>query len=276
MPLASSPAHAMFGLWDPPSGSRRGGWLPLAQHTTMRLALRATSSRLMAATPRLPAAFLSEARRAFSSRPPTAGGRGGDLLDEQTEAIEEKILGRLRFGEEKIEFRKPPPPPPSNFAETWVPRSRVSAIPDENALTFRTRYYTDSTMKQPVYANKVQLTVRVPQLGLSELERNRLIAVAGTRYNRKREEQLLTCTRHAETPLNKVELRRTLSGLLADARENAEAHAATPDSEQPFAARRIPWHPGDPGLRREGGRAQRFKGMGSGTRALRRKNRSHW
>ena len=48
----------------------------------------------------------------------------------------------------------------------------------------------------------------------------------------------LQCVRHDEPHKNKAELRALLGSLLADARENAAAHAATLQHELPLADRR--------------------------------------
>ena len=94
--------------------------------------------------------------------------------------------------------------------------------PEAGALRFRTRFYLDSVGKQPDYANKVQLTVKVSELGLSELEKQRLLAVASRHYDRKRGVLVLTSRHYAEVARNKAMLRDTVRQLVADARENAE------------------------------------------------------
>ena len=55
-------------------------------------------------------------------------------------------------------------------------------------------------------------------------------------------ELLEEITHEHQRALNKIVL---ASCLLADARENAEAHARTPDSELPLACRSRPWLPRD-------------------------------
>ena len=88
--------------------------------------------------------------------------------------------------------------------------------------------------------------MKLSRLGLSASERKRLLAVAYPYFNAKRGELRFSCNRYAEAARNKQELRDKVTALLADARENAEAHAATPDSEPPLAARSRPWKPRDP------------------------------
>ena len=143
------------------------------------------------------------------------------------------------------QLRKPVPLPPATHVETWANAALVSANPNENALSFRTRFYSDATGVQPDYAKKVQLVVSVAKLQLTSLEERRLLAVANRQYIRRRHELLFTCDLHADTARNKAELRAQLGRLLADARENAEAHALTPDSELPLAWRSRPWMPRD-------------------------------
>uniref|UniRef100_A0A7S4I6F5 Small ribosomal subunit protein mS35 mitochondrial conserved domain-containing protein n=1 Tax=Prymnesium polylepis TaxID=72548 RepID=A0A7S4I6F5_9EUKA len=141
----------------------------------------------------------------------------------------------------------PPPPAPTTHSESWVPASHVSPDADENALQFRTRFYLDSTMGsadglQPEYQSKVQMTVQLEKLGLSEAELDRVIAVCPARhYDRRKGELKLQTNKFPSPQQNKSELRRMLDALVEDARENAESHAQAPDSEKPLHARSPGW-----------------------------------
>ena len=182
--------------------------------------------------------------RALSSRGPNLS-QAEQRLREEERRIHDKFWERVKVGAEP-RFRSPVPPPPTTHHESWAPAAYVSPDPLDNALSFRTRFYIDATGEQPDHQRKVQLVVKVSKLGLSALERARLIAVGNRHYNRKRGELLLTCSRYAEVARSKAELRETVRGLVADAKENAEAHASTPDSELPLACRSRPWFPRDP------------------------------
>lgn len=210
-------------------------------------------------------ALLARMTRPLSSAAPSSGGggRGGRRPDtppwersrQPLPAIEQKLnrdfdemwgamQERLDASSEP-RLRAPPPLPPTYVSETWAPASLVSSLPNENALTFRTRFYIDSTGQQQFHSVKVQLTVRIQQLGLSKVEEARLVSVARPHYRKKGHQLLLSCSRYLEVPRNKAHLRETVAKLLADTRANAAAHAASPDAERPLAARRQPWLPGD-------------------------------
>ena len=77
-------------------------------------------------------------------------------------------------------------------------------------------------------------------------DRQRLLAVAQRHYNRKTRSLTFACNRYPERARNKAELREKFRLLVADARENAQAHAAAPDSELPLACRSRPWLTRDP------------------------------
>jgi hypothetical protein len=193
---------------------------------------------------------LSAVTRAASSG---TGGRAGrprgpplSLAEQKIRAEEEEMSAafwkKLNTGPEP-RLRGAPPLPSTDHAESWAPGHLVSSLPVENALQFRTRFYIDSVGQQPAYANKVQVAVSLPRLGLSESEMARLLAVARPNYNHKRRELLFTCRRYAEVARNKEELRLRVEQLLADAREHSCDIA--PDEELPLAARARPWLPGD-------------------------------
>ena len=177
-------------------------------------------------------------------RPPLSEAARREL--EAEAGIRSAMWEKLNSAGPEPRFRPPPPMPPTSHSETWAPASLVSDNPSENALTFVTRFYIDATGEQPDYANKVQLTVNVSKLGLNEQERSRLLAVTSRHYNRKRDELLFTCRRYTEVARNKAELRETVARLVADAREQAEAHASTAESELPLLSRSRPWAPRDP------------------------------
>ena len=135
-------------------------------------------------------------------------------------------------------FRLPPEPAPTTHYESWVPYWHVSANQEENVLNFQTRYYLSATSKQPAGHAKVELLVDVKRLGLNELETNRLVAVAGSKYNYVTGKLKLVSQKYNERFRNKAFLRETLNALLKDARENAVSHSETPDHALPLAARR--------------------------------------
>ena len=186
--------------------------------------------------------------RALSSRLPPGGVQlteSQQRQDRMEEELEEKIWEKLHATPEP-RLRSEVPLPPTTHRESWTPAALVSDQPAENVLNFSSRFYIDASGEQPAWANKVELSVKVAQLGLSELEQRRLVAVAARQYDRKRRELRFTCRLHAEVAKNKQELRATLGKLLADAREHAAAHAQTPDSQLPLALRQRPWHARDP------------------------------
>lgn len=172
-----------------------------------------------------------------------------DPLEERMEREEEDVKAaiweRLNRASPEPRLRSPVPEPPTTHLETWANRAYISEIPDENVLSFRTRFYIDSTGEQPEYSNKVQLVVKLAKLGLTPLEERRLIAVALPNYHRKRKELHFSTQRYDEVGRNKEFLRRRFASLLEDARENAEGHDLIPDEELPLAARRRPWLPRD-------------------------------
>lgn len=190
-----------------------------------------THVRLSGPAPRH--AWRAAASRRLSSR---AEDGPRDRWEEEEERLEKELFQRLNFNPEP-KLRLPPPPVPGTHQESWAPAAHVSSVPDENALSFRSRYYISASDKPPPGANKVVLVAQVPRLGLSEEETARLIAVAGSKYNRNKRELRLTSTKFTEPQRNKADLRRILDSLLADARENAAAHAATPDKRLPLADR---------------------------------------
>jgi len=202
--------------------------------------------------------------RALSNNP---GERRGGNKQQLTEAqerqmqkereLESKIWERLQDSPSP-RLRSEPPSPPTTHRESWAPASLVSADPADNVLHFTTRMYIDATGQQPEWANKVELVVKVSQLGLNYLEQSRLVAVALRQYDRKRGELKLTCRRYAEVARNKSELRMTLRRLIVDAQQNAAAHASTPESQLPLAVRQRPWYAGDSRAYR-GHRPNRFK-----------------
>lgn len=199
---------------------------------------------------------LATAVRLLSSAPPRGGGgppggRRGQTLSPQEAKLQadmEELIGhmedRLNYGNDP-KLRGPPPPTPTHIAETWAPSALVSPLPAENALTFRTRFYIDSTGQQQFHSVKVQMNVNIKKLGLEPAEEARLVAVARPHYRSKAHELLMSCSRYLEVPRNKAHLRQTVGKLLADARANAAAHAATPEDELPLAVRSQPWIAGD-------------------------------
>lgn len=205
-------------------------------------------------TPRSLGAFGTSRARMLSSSPPT-GGRGSrreanmspreKQLNQESQDIWAVFKERFEYSAEP-KLRSAPQPPPTHISETWAPTALVSPVPAENALAFRTRFYIDSTGQQQYHSVKVQLTVKVRKLNLSAEEEARLVAVARPHYRSKGHELVLACSRYLEVPRNKAHLRQTVGRLLADARANAAAHAATPDAERILASRRAPWLPRDP------------------------------
>lgn len=79
-------------------------------------------------------------------------------------------------------FRLPPPPAPTTHSESWALASHISPDPEENVLSFRTRFYLESSMAftnglQPEYQTKVVMMVKIHKLGLSAEEVQRILAV---------------------------------------------------------------------------------------------------
>ena len=175
------------------------------------------------------------------------GGGGGGRRNEPVETPQEKELRELderladRFSGTKIELRPEMPQAPTTHIESWVPARNVSPELDQNLLQFRTQYFLTTQETQPFEARKVVLTVRVGRLGLGTDEQRRLLAVAGSRYNRPKDELRLVSTKYEEPHKNKALLRQQFLLLLADARENAAVHAATPDDQLPLIDRESPW-----------------------------------
>jgi len=191
--------------------------------------------------------------RALSTRGGGGGGRREQeplspreaKLKQDMEDIVQAMEDRMKFSQDPPKLRGLPPPPPTHVHETWAPAALVSPLPEENALTFRTRFYIDATGLQQNHSVKVQVNVKIKRLGLSAEEEARLIAVSRQYYRKKSHELQLACQRYLEVPRNKAHLRGVISRLLADARTNATAHAETPDAQKPLAARAEPWLAGD-------------------------------
>ena len=171
-------------------------------------AVRASSRRRERARPRPPA----HPQRA---RAPSAQARGEQTREERTLAEEgevyDQMISRLG-GDTERQFRLPPPEPDLGALETWAPAALVSADPDENILRFRTRFYLDSEHSafsgtQPDAAKKVVLLVSVDKLGLTDMERARLVSVAHQRYDSRTGDLRLTCNRYASSVKAKAELR---------------------------------------------------------------------
>ena len=192
-------------------------------------------------------------------------------LQKQEEEWRQNFWEIMHRGSPQPKLRGPTPPPPQTHLDTWANRAYVSENVEENALQFTSRFYIDSTGKQPPFANKVEMRVNIKLLGLSELEEKRFRAVAlpyfrdwkktSAKKTKKTNNILyLTSRRHSEVGRNKAELRQTLVQLIADARENAEAHALIPDSELPLKLRSRPWFPKDRRLIRNRPRRKLNKG----------------
>mmetsp|Transcript_40320 Transcript_40320/g.97817 ORF Transcript_40320/g.97817 Transcript_40320/m.97817 type:complete len:114 (+) Transcript_40320:1-342(+) len=95
---------------------------------------------------------------------------------------------------------------------------------------------------QPVYQTKVQMVVKLKKLGLSAREVNRIVAVSpANNYDEGTGELKLQSNKFSSVQKNKMECRRLLDALIDDARENADAHANTPDSQLPLHARSPGW-----------------------------------
>ena len=187
--------------------------------------------------------------RCLSSRPPPRGRR--DNVSPRETQLMSDLETAFGLYDDRMDASTPPrlrgapPPPLTHILETWAPAALVSPLREENALTFRTRFYIDATGQQQYYSAKVQLNINIRRLGLGADEEARLLAVARPFYRKKNHELHMSCTRYLEVARNKAHLRQTVSHLLADARTNARAHAATPDAELPLAARSQQWLPGD-------------------------------
>jgi len=164
----------------------------------------------------------------------------GTAKDEQI--VNDHLFNILSF-KKVARLRTPATPAPTTHLETWVPATHVSPVAEENVLQFRTRYVLTANGKQPPWQSKVSVKMRVASLGLSPKERNRLVAVAGQRYNHETDVLKLVSNTHKVPAENKREIRQTLDRLLEDARANAESHAQLPDSELPLNCRSQPWHP---------------------------------
>jgi len=193
-----------------------------------------------------------------STRPLRDGLAG---TPEEEFELRQEIWEKIAEAYPEPKFRSPPPLPPTTHMETWANRKYVSRDVIENALSFCTRFYigadTGPGFGQPDYARDVQMVVDVAKLGLNEAERNRLLAVAAPHLNRKRRELHFRCSLHPEAGRNKAILRHKFAALLQDARENADAHATTPQAKLPLASRRRPWWPGD--KRAYKGKHKRYK-----------------
>ena len=217
-------------------------------------ALRRPASLLPVAAQRLTSDYAGGSREALfgpqSSKQPITP-REAALQKEEEEWRQDfwKVMDR---GSPEPKLRSPTPPPPQTHLETWANRAYVSENIEENALQFTSRFYIDSTGKQPPFANKVEMRVNIKLLGLNEAEEKRFRAVAlpyihdWKKANKVKNKKMnnilyLTSRRHSEVGRNKEELRQKLVRLIADARENAEAHALLPDSELPLKLRSRPW-----------------------------------
>lgn len=182
----------------------------------------------------------------------------GVLALQEVRETDEKLLGRMKGT--NISLRPVMPEAPTTHVESWVPARNVSPQIEENLLRFRTQYFLTTQETQPFESRKVVLTVLVGRLGLSHDEQRRLAAVAGPRYNRSKDELKLVSYKYEEPHRNKAHLREQFEFLLADARENAAAHAATPDAFLPLADRESPWwnrlsqRPREPGYVQKGPR----------------------
>ena len=211
--------------------------------------------------------LLRPARAAACTPPlrPTLGralcsrGRDDYLSEDEEKNLMRGFAERLSSPAElQPQFRKPVPPVPDTHVESWVPASRA-APPSEAPLTFESRYYLESGGDQTEGARRVKVHVRVDRLGLTEAEVRRLVAVAcrGSNFDRRARVLKLSCDKHPLPAQNKDELRRMVGRLVADAKENAEAHAKTPGHELPLIDRERPWWPDD--RRAYRGRRKRWK-----------------
>ena len=167
-------------------------------------------------------------------------------LEKERTDYEDKLMARLELLGHPKEIRGDAPLPPTFKTESWVPEANVSPIAEENALMFRTKYYLQASGLQVAGHQTVKLAVKCRQLGLSQIELDRLAAVAGPRFDRRSDELKLVCGKHELQHKNKAELRALLGRLLDDARENAAAHALIPQNRLPLHARRLP-HVAPPG-----------------------------
>ena len=90
------------------------------------------------------------------------------LEDELEQMIDEKL-----HAPPAPRLRSAPPAPPVTHRESWAPAAHVSEQPAENILHFTARMYIDASGKQPEWANKVEMSVKLSQLGLSDTEQQR-------------------------------------------------------------------------------------------------------
>jgi len=196
-------------------------------------------ARLRAASRRPPLWRAAISRRALSSAP-----REGEIDMERFDEIEEDMQQAFleRFSGPLPKLREPPTPPADSLPlETWAPPSLVSAEYEQNVLSFRTRYFHDSSEWTPPETKKVVLRVMPHRLGLNRDERRRLRAVVGLdRYPVSSGQLKLTCSRHMEPHRNKQALREMLELLIADAKANPQRRDAD-DAQLPLAARSRPW-----------------------------------
>ena len=161
-------------------------------------------------------------------------------LEKERTDYEDALMARLALLGHPKEIRGNAPLPPTFKTESWVPEANVSPIPEENALTFRTKYYLQASGLQVAGHQTVKLLVKCRQLKLSQGELARLAAVAGPRFDPRSDELKLVCGTHELQHKNKAELRALLGRLLDDARQNAAAHALIPQNRLPLHARRLP------------------------------------
>ncbi|KAL3921409.1 MAG: hypothetical protein SGPRY_004915 [Prymnesium sp.] len=95
---------------------------------------------------------------------------------------------------------------------------------------------------QPEYQTKVVMMVKIHKLGLSAEEVQRILAVCPSNwYDKKTRLLKLQNNKFRSVQKNKMECRMMLDSLIDDARENAEAHAKTPDSELSVNIRSKEW-----------------------------------
>mmetsp|Transcript_37725 Transcript_37725/g.83051 ORF Transcript_37725/g.83051 Transcript_37725/m.83051 type:complete len:260 (+) Transcript_37725:135-914(+) len=175
-------------------------------------------------------------QRSIYVLPPRPGVVEEPKTNEEVNALEEKLRDEAHdaFNHYTPQFRLPTPDTPESFLETWVSAKYVSPKSDENILKFQIFFAMDATKDLGRGSNKVVMTVETEQLPLKPHERRRLEAVAGQRYNHKKKILKLVCRRFEEPHRNKAEIRRILNEMLADARENGEAHLRA-EQEDPYS-----------------------------------------
>ena len=197
----------------------------------------ATARRALASVPpvRWPNPMLGDYEDSIMKRGKQVTAAEAAAEKERTD-YEDALMARLELLGHPKEIRGDAPLPPTFKTESWVPEANVSPIEEENALTFRTKYYLQSSGLQVAGHQTVKLAVKCRQLGLNQSELDRLAAVAGPRFDRRSDELKLVCGKHELQHKNKAELRALLGRLLDDARENAAAHALIPQNRLPHVA----------------------------------------